>query len=114
MKVLWVENHESFAKLAAKQFLQDVELTVVPSIRAAKETISNGFDVALVDFDLDDGKGDELVRLLRAQEVRTMIVAASSHYEGNNALLAAGADTCCSKMKFGSIRHVLNSDGDDR
>ncbi len=58
------------------------------------------------DYDRDDGKGDEFVRRARAT-FAGRIVAISSHQRGNDALRAAGADACCSKMDFDRINELL-------
>ncbi len=62
----------------------------------------------LVDYDLDDGKGTELVRELKLHQANMPIVGISSHQNGNAALLAAGAVVTCSKMEFSRIRLVLD------
>jgi DNA-binding response OmpR family regulator len=36
---------------------------------------SESFDALLIDFDLEDGKGDELVRRVRERDARIPIVA---------------------------------------
>jgi len=108
LKILWVENHAEFARLAARQFLRGHTVTVVPSLAAARAVLTvSRFDVLLVDFDLDDGKGTDLVRSLQEQPQRPPIVATSSHEEGNRALLEAGADAACSKLAFVEIRNVI-------
>lgn len=108
MRVLWVENHAVFARLAQRQFLAAHEVTVVPSIEEAKRALASGtFDAVLVDYDLDDGKGSMLVELVCQSPNRPIVLAASSHDEGNKLLLAAGADACCPKLRFDQIEAVL-------
>jgi DNA-binding NarL/FixJ family response regulator len=109
MELLWVENHPHFV-LAARRFLAGYSVKVVPSLSAARAALAKArFDVVLVDFDLDDGKGAELVRELAASTSRPMIVATSSHAVGNAALLQAGADAVCGKLQFAGIPHLLQS-----
>ena len=67
----------------------------------------NQFDVALVDYDLDDFKGDAFVRRLREMERTTPVVAVSAHDDGNAALVAAGANAICAKGEFAHIGEVL-------
>jgi DNA-binding NarL/FixJ family response regulator len=108
MNLLWVENHDQFARTATRQFLADHVVTVVPSLAAAREALARGlFEVVLIDFDLDDGKGDELVRELKASPTCPKVIATSSHEDGNRALMEAGADAVCSKLKFAAINQVL-------
>jgi DNA-binding response OmpR family regulator len=108
VRLLWVENHAVFAHMAGRQFLAVHMLTVVPSLAAAHSALATDtFDAVLLDFDLDDGKGAELVAVVRAMPTRLPVVAVSSHDEGNAALLAAGADAVCRKTNFANIGNVL-------
>ena len=110
MRILWVENHPRFVSVVRNQFLAGHELTVVPSLEAARvAAAAGGFDAVLVDYDLDDRKGDLLVRELREKLPRVAIVATSSHENGNQALLAAGADAVCGKLEFSRIPNLLES-----
>src|SRR5262245_49253506 len=109
MQLLWVENHPQFVRMA-RPFLAGFRVTVVPSLAAARDALGTArFDVVLVDFDLDDGKGEELVRELVAHDGRPRIVATSAHAEGNAALLHAGADAVCGKLDFARIPGLLRS-----
>ena len=103
-----VENHATFAQIVCAQFLAAHEVVVVGSLAAAREAYEVGrFDAFLVDFDLDDGKGDVLVRELRRSGFCGRIVGISSHEAGNAALIAAGADASCPKAAFASIARSL-------
>lgn len=109
MKILYVENHLVFAQNALSQFLSHHSIVVVPSLSLARQKIrGEAFDLFLVDYDLDDGKGDELVRVLLASDSRAIIIGVSSHDEGNAALMRAGALATCSKMKFDQIQMVID------
>jgi DNA-binding response OmpR family regulator len=109
MQLLWVENHSHFVRFA-RPFLAGCAVTVVPSLAAARAALAKArFDVVLVDFDLDDGKGAELVRELVAIAGRPLIVATSSHADGNAALLQAGADAACGKLEFAGLAGLLES-----
>ncbi len=109
MRILYVENHARFAAVAMAQVLASHDVTLVPSVVDARQALAdNTFDVVLVDYDLDDGKGDEVVMALRTQPLRCpFIIAVSSHQAGNAALTAAGADAVCSKMQFSMIENVI-------
>jgi DNA-binding response OmpR family regulator len=112
MRILFVENHEIFASTVCRAFLPEHEVVVVPSLVEAGGAISvmclSSFNAALVDYDLDDCKGDAVVRLLRERGFQGPIVAVSSHEIGNAKLLLSGADAPCPKMKFSSIAKVLD------
>jgi CheY-like chemotaxis protein len=108
MRLLWVENHAVFTRMAGRQFLAAHELTVVPSLAAARDALTDGrFDALLLDYDLDDGKGAELMQFIRQLPERVAVVAVSSHAEGNAALVTAGADAVCPKTQFANIGTVL-------
>lgn len=108
MKIRYVENHDVFAANVVRLFLAQHEVTVVPSIARAQEARAvETFDLMLVDFDLDDGKGDALVKEVRASGDQIGMVAVSSHDEGNAALVRAGASGICGKMEFNQIQQVI-------
>jgi DNA-binding response OmpR family regulator len=108
MNILWVENHKVFADIAAKSFLSAHAVTVVPSLAAAREALATmSFDIVLLDYDLDDGKGATLVPELLRLDNRPAIIATSSHDDGNNAILAAGADAVCGKLRFRRIEEII-------
>ncbi len=108
MRVLYVENHETFARTVIAEFMQDHAVTPASSIAEALGKLSSeSFDALLIDFDLDDGKGDELVHRVRERDARIPIVACSAHETGNHALLDAGANVVCAKSSFRTIGQVL-------
>ncbi len=108
MRILFVENHEVFAKTVSAAFLRDHAVVIAPSLASVTKTIADErFDAALIDYDLDDCKGDEVVRLLRGSGFCGAILAVSSHDAGNAKLIAAGADASCPKLAFGRIAAIL-------
>jgi len=109
VNILYVENHAIFAEQVVRQFLTAHRVAVVPSISAARRALlSDGYDLILTDYDLDDGKGDEFVRECRANHPDLPIIAVSSHDSGNAALLRAGASAVCSKMEFDCISDIVS------
>jgi len=93
MKILFIENHAVFAATVVQQFLTTHSVMIVPSLKAAGEALrAGGFDAVLVDYDLDDGKGDELVREARGQHSELLIIGVSSHEAGNTGTLARGRE----------------------
>lgn len=110
MRILYIENHEVFAANVIRAFLAQHIVTVVPSLAAARQAwCHDGFDLLIVDYDLDDGKGDVFVREVRAVNDRILIIASSSHDEGNAALSRAGATAICEKLKFHHIQAVIEN-----
>jgi DNA-binding NarL/FixJ family response regulator len=110
MRILYVENHAVFAANACREFLSAHTVTIVPSLSDARRELgSANFDLALVDYDLDDGKGDQLIRELATAHPGTISIGVSSHDDGNTALLRAGASAVCSKMRFEDIQHLIDN-----
>ena len=108
MKILFVENHSVFAAQVIPLFLSGHDVTLVPSLAEARRTLSaRAFDLLLVDYDLDDGKGEELVMEIRETGSGVPVIGVSSHAAGNQALLKAGANSVCSKMEFDKIQTVI-------
>jgi len=108
MNILFVENHAVFAKIVTETLLSQHRVTIALTLSEAWAFISEKeYDVVLVDFDLDDGKGDELVKKIRAQNCFVKIVAVSAHERGNLALRKAGANTICGKLAFRQIETVI-------
>ena len=108
LNILYLENHAVFAAQVTQQFLSLHEVLVVASLSAAREAWKpEVFDLMLADYDLDDGKGVEFVREVRARNATTPIIGVSSHDAGNEALLNAGASAICSKMDFDNICSVI-------
>ncbi len=110
MNILYVENHAVFAANAVRQFLSQHSVTVVPGLSAARRALKDGnFELLLVDYDLDDGKGDQLIRGLHTCGRAIKAIGVSSHDEGNTALLRAGAVAVCDKMHFDRIQSVIDT-----
>jgi len=110
MRILYVENHAVFAANVIRQFLSQHSVTVAPSLVVARQALeTRGFDLLLVDYDLDNGKGDELVRELNTSGKSVPVIGVSSHEEGNTALLRAGAVAVCRKMQFDRIQSVIDT-----
>lgn len=107
-KILLVENHVHFAAAVEKEFLSKYTVKTVSNIADAMACIdSDHYDYYLVDYDLDDGKGDQFVCALKICQPNSTVIAISSHDFGNRSLVVAGADYVCSKMNFKSIGEYL-------
>jgi DNA-binding response OmpR family regulator len=110
MRILFVEDHRVFAETVATQFLPAHEVEFAESVATARKAVQAvpAFDAVLVDYDLPDGKGTEVVRQLRALRFRGIIVAVSAKEEGNAELRAAGAHVICKKAELHRIASTLN------
>lgn len=108
MKILYVENHAIFAQHVCQQFLSAHQVKVVSTLASARQALADEpFDLLIADYDLDDGKGDEIVRMCRVLHPDMKIIASPSHDAGNTALMKAGASAVCGKMEFDRIQSVI-------
>jgi DNA-binding response OmpR family regulator len=109
-RILFLENHEVFAKTVSEAFLARHVVDIIPSVTSAlAAACDRPYDVALVDYDLEDEKGDEFVRRIRARGSTLAVVGVSARDEGNDALLSAGADLVCRKSDFANIGGVVEA-----
>lgn len=110
LRILYIENHTVFATNVINQFLARHTVTVASSLAEARRSLETGrFNLLLVDYDLDDGKGDTLLKELHASGKAIPVIGVSSHDEGNTALLRAGAVAVCNKMQFDRIQSVIDT-----
>jgi O-acetyl-ADP-ribose deacetylase (regulator of RNase III) len=108
LNILYLENHAVFATQVTQQFLSLHHVLVVASLSAARRAWKpEAFDLVLADYDLEDGKGVDFIREVKARNATTPIIGVSSHEAGNEALLNAGASATCSKMDFDNISNVI-------
>ena len=118
IRLLLVDDHASFRELLALRLEREPDLAVVGeagSLAAAREVLREleGIDVALVDLDLPDGSGTELIRELRAEssEVLVVVLTASGDRQRHAAAIASGAagvlrKEVASAAIIEAIRHV--------
>ncbi len=111
MKILFIENHSTFAKIVVQMFLSDHQIKIVPSMKLALKELelNRDYKVALIDYDLDDCKGNKVALIIKQLYPNIKIIATSSHLKGNNLILKAGADATCPKMDFSNIQSVIKS-----
>jgi len=108
MHILFVEDHAPFAQTALATYLSEHDVVWVLTVAHALSALDQvSFDAAIVDYDLPDGKGDMVVRALRLRQPECVVVAASAHDSGNEALIDAGAQEVCAKEDFEHIQDVL-------
>jgi DNA-binding response OmpR family regulator len=108
MRILFVEDQRVFAETVVGQFLSAHQVEIAETIAGAHQALAaGGFDAVLVDYDLSDGKGTEVIRYLRTSRFRGMIVAVSAKDEGNALLRSAGAHAICKKAELHRIAATL-------
>lgn len=103
IRLLLLDDHASFRELLALRLAREPDLTVVAeagSLLEARQAVRQiEADVALVDLDLPDGSGVELIRDLREvnPEAQAVLLTASGDRHLHAAAVAAGASGILSK-----------------
>jgi MazG family protein len=110
MKLLYVEPNARFARITINSFLKEHDVTVATTVNDALNFLDReSFDVVLVDYDLEDGVGTQVVHFAIGRNPRPRVIAVSGKDQGNEALLDAGADAVCPKLHFNEIEKVLQA-----
>ena len=109
MRILLVENQETFTRIVIGAFLTSHDVAVRSTLSSAIEELDAcDYDAALITYELEDGNGTELVRFLRQSGREILIIGISAKDDENDLLVTAGATDACSKMKFDEIEVVLS------
>ena len=104
IRVLLVEDHASFRQPLAFMLEQEPEITVVAEAGSLAEarTVLGGVDVAIVDLDLPDGSGVDLVGALHAANPNGMVLILSG--SNDRALFARAVEEGASGVMNKSSR----------
>ena len=115
-RVLLVDDHATFREPLAFMFEREPDFEVVAQAGSLAEArrVLEGIDLAVVDLDLPDGDGTELIGELRAANPRGMvlILTASSDREVHARAVEAGACGVLHKSirikdVIGAAKHVM-------
>lgn len=94
-RVLLVDDHATFREPLSFMFDREPEFEVVAQAGSLEEALAalDGIDFAVVDLDLPDGDGTELIGPLRASNPRclVMVLTASADREAHARAVEAGA-----------------------
>jgi DNA-binding NarL/FixJ family response regulator len=118
LKVMLVEDHLSFRQVLTFLLSDDPELEVVAqagSVADARELLEGGglegaVAVAVVDLELPDGDGREIIGELRRSSpgVRIMVLSATVRFEDAEEVLRAGADVVRDKVRpYSTLAHEV-------
>lgn len=111
IRVLLVDDHAAFREPLSFMFDREPEFTVVAQAGSLAEArgILEGVDVAVVDLDLPDGEGIELIGELRAANPQAMVlILTASADRGTHAqAVEAGAAGVLHKSVY--IRDVIDA-----
>jgi DNA-binding NarL/FixJ family response regulator/anti-sigma regulatory factor (Ser/Thr protein kinase) len=83
IRILLVEDHASLRQAVAALFDQEPEFTVVGQAGSLAEarTMLDGVDVAIVDLELPDGYGGNLIKQLRDANPHGMVLVLSAYFD---------------------------------
>jgi len=118
IRVLLLDDHTSFRELLALRLAREPDLAVVveaSSLEEGRRAVSQvEADVALVDLDLPDGSGVDLIRELRTvnPQAQAVVLTASGDRQLHAEAIAAGASGVLSKTVgsaeiIGAIRRLV-------
>jgi len=109
LKVILVEDHVTFRQVLAFLLSDDPGLEVVAqvgSLAQAREALAGGLDgaavdVALLDLQLPDGDGRELIGELRRSSpgIRIVVLSATVRAEHAEEVRSSGADAVLDKVR---------------
>jgi RNA polymerase sigma factor (sigma-70 family) len=99
IRVILVDDHVAFLRPLAFVLEREPDLTVVAQVASLAEarrqlTTGLGADVALVDIDLPDGSGIDLIRALRAANPSAAALILSGTVDARTRALAIAAGAC--------------------
>jgi DNA-binding NarL/FixJ family response regulator len=110
-RVLLVEDHATFREPLAFMFEREPEFEVVAQAGSLAEArgMLEGVDLAVVDLDLPDGNGTELIGELRALNPRGMVLVLTASAERDAYARAVEAGAAGVLNKSTSIRNVIQA-----
>ncbi len=111
IRVLLVEDHAAFRQPLAFVMEREVGLTVVAQAGSLAEArrMLHGIDVAVVDLNLPDGDGVELVRELRAGNPYVEAIVLTASAERTEHARAAEAGAAAVMQKSAGIAEIITA-----
>ncbi len=114
IRLLLVEDHLAIRDPMAELFDRQPDLQVVglaATLAEARALLAGGtvVDVALVDLDLPDGRGSQLVRELRQGQASAVAIVLTGSVKPIEHARAIGAGAACILPKAAPIRDVLHA-----
>jgi len=98
--VLFVEDNDQFREMVIRRYLSDCQVTALSSGKRFKEILKkNELHFILMDYELPDTTGEDLIRVARDVEYSGAIIGVSSSKYLNQQMLKAGADAATPKRE---------------
>src|SRR5918996_6438874 len=112
VRILLVEDHTSFRQALASVLGQEQGFSIVGqagSLSEAREVLSTGVDVAIVDLGLPDGYGGELIRELREKNPQAQALVLSATVERSEIARAVEAGAAGILNKTAHLDEVVEA-----
>ncbi len=110
-RVLLVDDHAAFRQPLAFMFEQEPDFTVVAQVGTLAEArkVLEGVDVAIVDLDLPDGSGVDLIGKLRAANPHAMVLVLTGSADRTIHARAVEAGAAGVLHKSACIKDVIDA-----
>jgi two-component system, NarL family, response regulator DevR len=110
-RVLLIDDHATFREPLAFMFEREPDFEVVGEAGSLAEArhMLEGIDLAVVDLDLPDGDGTELIGMLRTANPRGMVLVLTASSEREVHALAVEAGACGVLHKSVRIKEVIDA-----
>ena len=110
MRVLYVEDFIPYRERVVARCLGGHQVTNCDSVAAARAAFhQGGYDLVLLDYELPDGSGGDVARMIRGSGDAVTIVANSSSPACNRELLELGATHAVLKSQEDDLAVLLAS-----
>ncbi|MGO1580213.1 MAG: response regulator transcription factor [Peptoniphilaceae bacterium] len=92
-KILLIEDNQDLSR-EIKKFIENFQyqVKIVESLKEARESLKEKFDIALLDINLPDGQGIEILSLLKIKGIKTIITTVKNDEDFIINSLDNGAD----------------------
>lgn len=92
-KILLIEDNQDLSR-EIKKFIENFQyqVKIVESLKEARESLKEKFDIALLDINLPDGQGIEILSLLKSKGIKTIITTVKNDEDFIINSLDNGAD----------------------
>ena len=110
-RVLLVDDHAAIREAIALAFAQDDEFIVTGQAASLAEArgLLDGIDVAIVDLELPDGDGADLIEDLRARDPRIQTLVLSAHADRANVARAVQKGAAAVLGKTTHLHEVVST-----
>jgi len=107
-RVLFVEDNAGFRQRILRKYLYECEVVELSDGKSFIDQLQDGdYQLVLMDYELPDATGEELVRKARETGYSGGIIGVSSSEYLNRKLLQAGADVTVEKRKSYQLPMVI-------